>query len=275
MEGGLAAIVSHHLVNAGQLHVLTLPDASARQARVREWLERAGLSEDVFVQGIDLRGETTAFEAPQAGRIHRQLRYGRDDLTPPEYGCLLGHRRIWERLVDSSADWALVLEDDAKPLRSDWFDAVHHLAHLILRTHWRDRSWVVHLGRTPQAQRTMALRPVRWRSGQAEATGLGLVDPRLGGLWTTLAYAISRKAASRCLEHERSLPWQADDWSERLRLNTVDLLLAADPPIFAGSDDFPSQIEHHCIPVDGPPVDRLQRKALTIIYRLGLWAFYL
>ena len=275
MEGGLAAIVSQHLVNAGQLHVLTLPDASARQARVREWLERAGLSEDVFVQGIDLRGETTAFEAPQAGRIHRQLRYGRDDLTPPEYGCLLGHRRIWERLVDSSADWALVLEDDAKPLRSDWFDAVHHLAHLILRTHWRDRSWVVHLGRTPQAQRTMALRPVRWRSGQAEATGLGLVDPRLGGLWTTLAYAISRKAASRCLEHEQSLPWQADDWSERLRLNTVDLLLAADPPIFAGSDDFPSQIEHHCIPVDGPPVDRLQRKALTIIYRLGLGAFYL
>ena len=168
-----------------------------------------------------------------------------------------------------------MLEDDAKPLRSDWFDAVHHLAHLILRTHWRDRSWVVHLGRTPQAQRTMALRPVRWRSGQAEATGLGLVDPRLGGLWTTLAYAISRKAASRCLEHERSLPWQADDWSERLRLNTVDLLLAADPPIFAGSDDFPSQIEHHCIPVDGPPVDRLQRKALTIIYRLGLGAFYL
>ena len=275
MEGGLAAIVSQHLVNAGQLHVLTLPDASARQARVREWLERAGLSEEVFVQGIDLRGETTAFEAPQAGRIHRQLRYGRDDLTPPEYGCLLGHRRIWERLVDSSADWALVLEDDAKPLRSDWFDAVHHLAHLILRTHWRDRSWVVHLGRTPQAQRTMALRPVRWRSGQAEATGLGLVDPRLGGLWTTLAYAISRKAASRCLEHEQSLPWQADDWSERLRLNTVDLLLAADPPIFAGSDDFPSQIEHHCIPVDGPPVDRLQRKALTIIYRLGLGAFYL
>jgi GR25 family glycosyltransferase involved in LPS biosynthesis len=268
-------MASQHLVNAGQLHVLTLPDAIARQARVREWLDRAGLSQDVFVQGIDLRGETTAFEAPQAGRSHRQRRYGRDDLTPPEYGCLLGHRRIWERLVDSSADWALVLEDDAKPLRSDWFDAVHHLAHLILRTHWRDRSWVVHLGRTPQAQRTMALRPVRWRSGQAEATGLGLVDPRLGGLWTTLAYAISRKAASRCLEHERSLPWQADDWSERLRLNTVDLLLAADPPIFAGSDDFPSQIEHHCIPVDGPPVDRLQRKALTIIYRLGLGAFYL
>ncbi len=64
MEGRLAAMASQHLVNAGQLHVLTLPDAIPRQARVREWLDRAGLSQDVFVQGIDLRGETTAFEAP-------------------------------------------------------------------------------------------------------------------------------------------------------------------------------------------------------------------
>ena len=268
-------MASQHHVNPGQLHVLTLPGATARQARVREWLQRAGLSEYVFVQGIDLRGETTAFEAPQAGRSHRQRRYGRDDLTPPEYGCLLGHRRIWERLVESSADWALVLEDDAKPLRSDWFQAVHNLAHLILRTDWRDRAWVIHLGRTPQAQRTMALRPVCWRSAQGGATGLGLVDPRLGDVWTTLAYAISRQAARRCMEHERCLPWQADDWSQRLRANTVELLLGADPPIFAGYGDFPSQIEHHCSPVDGPPVDRLQRKSLTIIYRLGLGALHL
>lgn len=268
-------MASQYMANGAQLHVLTLPDATARQARVREWLERSGLPEDVFVQGIDLRRETNAFEAPRAGRIHRQRRYGRDDLTPPEYGCLLGHRRIWEQVVEASADWALVLEDDAKPLRSDWFQAVDHLAHLILQTHWRDRAWVIHLGRSPHSQRTMALRPVRWSPGQAQETGLGLVDPRLGDVWTTLAYAISRESARRCFEQERSLPWTADDWSQRLRSNTVDLLLAADPPIFAGFDDFPSQIEHHCLPVDAPPVNRLQRKVLTLSYRLGLGALHL
>jgi hypothetical protein len=268
-------MASQRLTNRGQVHVLTLPDAVARQARVCEWLRREGLSEDVFVRGMDLRGEATAFDAPRSGRIHRQLRYGHEDLTLPEYGCLLGHRRIWERLVDASANWALVLEDDAQPLGAGWFQTVDHLAHLILQTHWRDRAWAIHLGRSPHSQRTMALRPVRLRNGQSEAIGLGLVDPRLGDVWTTLAYAISREAARRCLEQERNLPWTADDWSQRLRANTVDLLLAADPPIFAGFDDFPSQIEHHCLPVDGPPVNRLQRKALTLIYRLGLGAIHL
>ena len=79
----MAVMASQYMANGAQLHVLTLPDATARQARVREWLERSGLPEDVFVQGIDLRRETNAFEAPRAGRIHRQRRYGRDDLTPP------------------------------------------------------------------------------------------------------------------------------------------------------------------------------------------------
>ena len=94
-------------------------------------------------------------------------------------------------------------------------------------------------------------------------------------VWTTLAYAISRESARRCFEQERSLPWLADDWSQRLRANTVDLLLAGDPAIFAGFGDFPSQIEHRCLPVHGPPVNRLQRKALTLIYRLGWGALHL
>lgn len=249
--------------------MLTLPEASQRQARVACWLNRARITTDVFVPGVDLRRPGVAFDAPVQGRLHRLRRYGCEELTAPEYGCLLGHRRIWQRLLDSQAPWALVLEDDATPFRDDWWPAVQQLATSLVASRFGDQAWVVHLSRTLHSQRTMALRPVRWRE-DAAVPPLGAVDLRLGDVWTTLAYLVSRAAALACLEREAALPWLADDWSQRLRQRTLDLLLAADPPLFMGFDDFPSQIQQRTGAVHGPQAQRFQRKLLTLAYRSGL-----
>jgi GR25 family glycosyltransferase involved in LPS biosynthesis len=262
-------VLSINTDRAGSLFVLTLADASERQARVRGWLAKSGLPCDVFVEGVDLRGADASFQAPVEGQIARWCRYGVNELSSPEYGCLLGHQRIWRKLTRVSSDWALVVEDDAVPCHDDWFPAMHQMVSAIECSRLRGSSWLLHLSRTPHSQCTMALRPIRWGNREYQRAPVGLVDPRLGDVWTTLAYVISRQAAQRLLERESALPFLADDWSQRLREQTLEVMLAAEPPLFAGFEDFPSQIQQRVGVVEGPPLRRLRRKMRTVAYRLG------
>ena len=91
---------------------------------------------------------------------------------------------------------------------------------------------------------------------------------RLGSLWTTTAYLISRRAAQRLLDWEEDLPWVADDWEQRQRLGTVDPLLAARTPLFQPSPACIGQISRRsgCLPVRR---HRLLRKGLTLACRAG------
>jgi len=252
--------------------VLTLADARERQERLMTWAAAGGLERSVFVEGVDLRSDGGAFQAPAEGEERRRLRYGRASLTPPEYGCLLGHRRIWARLEERGLAWALVLEDDARPTRGDWSAAVAALTQLLETSSLRHRPWVVHLAIDAHRRRTLALRPLAWRSAVPPGCpGLGAVDSRLGCLWTTTAYLISRAAARALLVDEASLPCLADDWEQRLQRGTVDPLLATRAPLFQPDQVLDTQIEQRT-ETPARPVDRPRRKLLTLAYRAGLMA---
>jgi GR25 family glycosyltransferase involved in LPS biosynthesis len=250
--------------------VLTLADAQHRQNQVLAWAGKAGLVDrGLFVEGVDLRAAAADFTGPATATAARMRRYGSEQLTPPEYGCLLGHRRIWERIAASQLDGALVLEDDAAPTADGWLEAVDGLAQQLRLSSLAERRWVVHLALEEHSRRTLALRPVRWRRASLPACPeLGEVDGRVGSLWTTTAYLISRRAAQQLLDRESDLPWVADDWEQRQRQGTVAPLLAARNPLFQPASACVGQISRRsgCLPV---PCNRLRRKGLTLAYRAG------
>jgi hypothetical protein len=252
--------------------VLTLDDARDRQERLLSWGAPSGLDCGSFISGVDLRGGPASFQAPVEGEQSRVRRYGKSQLAAAEYGCLLGHRQIWSLLLERDLDWGLVLEDDARPLRSDWSAAIEDLTTLLRASRLRFLPWVVHLAIEPHSRRTLALRPLTWRGPiPAGCPVLGAVDPRLGCLWTTTAYLISSQAAQLLLADEGTLPFAADDWDQRLRRGTVAPLLAARDPLFEADTGLESQIPCHNAPIP-EAVNRIQRKFLSLVYRSGLLA---
>lgn len=193
-----------------------------------------------------------------------QCRYGRDDLSQPEYGCLLSHHFIWKQLIESQFEWALVLEDDAVPLNPHWVSLVENLGTSLSGSSLARSPWMVHVGLNAKHFGPIWLRPIQWLTPPAPGSPrVGLVDPQLREVLTTLSYLISRQAAKQLLEKEQSLPVQADDWMARARNWGFPQLLASYQPLFGGSDDFDSQISERSVMV-------LRSLPFKIYYRL-MW----
>ena len=85
---------------------INMDDAADR----RDWFEaqalRLGLevSRVAAVAGRELPGETL-------DRLKASIRSG-TPLGPNEIGCFLSHRKAWEQVIASGAEWAFVAEDD-------------------------------------------------------------------------------------------------------------------------------------------------------------------
>lgn len=275
-----------------RLYVLTLPHAVDRQKSLLIWSEQHGLGKEIFFHGDPSAGDpstepdkqTSTGDPPPANPL-TQERYGRDRLQPPELGCQIGHRRIYERMLETACAWALILEDDVIPMDPDWPLTLNQLMARIDNSRLKDMAWVCHVGITPAVHRTLALRPVQWRRGPESAAlvegdgsgwaALGQLDPRIGQLWTTHAYLISSGAAKAILEREPAGTYVADDWSLRLKLGLINPMLATMKPLFAPNGSLPTQIPQRTefsSPSTGLALHyRVQRKLRTLFYQAGLW----
>lgn len=151
----------------------------ARLARVTEWYRDLGVTFERFpaVLGSAV-GEAERFLS---------LRFGRET-QDGTLGCALSHIGLWNRIANSDDEYALVLEDDAKPIapfpRDIWelgcprdFDVLYVNARMVPRT----------LTATPAEPAVLPL---------MEAMALRAPGQRGHG---TDGYFISRKGAARML----------------------------------------------------------------------------
>ncbi|MBT7525766.1 MAG: glycosyltransferase family 25 protein, partial [Rhodospirillales bacterium] len=102
-----------------RVFVINLPrDVDSKTAMVSR-LDAIGIVPE-FIEGVD--GATLDLEqSPFYDGAHRRRCYGRD-MTAGELGCLLAHRKIFEKMVDEGMAHAIVLEDDV--MFEDDFPAV-------------------------------------------------------------------------------------------------------------------------------------------------------
>ncbi len=120
----------------------------------------------------------------------------RGELIDTEIGCFLSHRRCWQALLDSSEQWALIMEDDVE---------LSSKAEIYLH----DESWIpedvsiVQLHTTHTKIRSRKIdKPIR---GERKLISQYWPPPM-----STLSYLINREAATLALELSEKLPAPVD-----------------------------------------------------------------
>lgn len=291
-EGSAAsAAVGRELVAAGRLRVITLPNARQRQESILRWCGLHGIGEEIFHTGcgplpLEPPSDPSLTSKPPTSNPLTRRRYGRDQLQLAERGCLRSHRTLYRSISSRNCSSALILEDDVEPRLDGWPELVDALIRTIERSALRHLPWVCHLGLSPDIHRRLSLRRVRWRDPIDRGVvvpGLGQLDPALGSIWTTHAYLISNRAATAILEREPPDTYVADDWAIRLERGLIGPMLASMEPIFSPNPRLASQIPSRTsfvpgiapLPSLGAQAEgmahRLNRKALTVLYRAGLY----
>lgn len=89
--------------------VVSLPEATDRRARMTKVLESLGLDFE-FVDAVDGRQFDVA-NHPNYNASKRLRNFGKH-LTGGDIGCILSHKKIYQRMVDGNIEQALVFEDD-------------------------------------------------------------------------------------------------------------------------------------------------------------------
>lgn len=77
------------------------------------YLRKKGLDAQISY-GVDGRALTPT-QLSQIYSVKRAIRIMKRELSPMEVGCALGHRKIYEKFLETGAEWALVLEEDSFP----------------------------------------------------------------------------------------------------------------------------------------------------------------
>jgi glycosyl transferase family 25 len=100
--------------------VINLPRDSARRESMRTRFDPLGV-DLTFIEAVDGAAMTPEQWSFYDGEKRRKY-FGRD-LKPGEIGCLLSHRKIFEKIVTENITVAVILEDDVIP-EPDFKDAI-------------------------------------------------------------------------------------------------------------------------------------------------------
>lgn len=90
---------------------INLSSAERRRASISAQMEQLGLQTQ-FVEAV--AGKDLTAEQKACYRASRTRRYYNYELTPNEQACVLSHRKALGEFLQSGAEYAVVLEDDAE-----------------------------------------------------------------------------------------------------------------------------------------------------------------
>lgn len=237
--------------------VITLEHAEERRASISKRLRELGIPFE-FHPGVDGR-RIDLLSHPGYSKWKRRMSFGRD-LSQGEFGCILAHRSVYERIVADGIRMAVVLEDDAI-LRDELPGVLDALTRYpekwdIVRFLGREKNY--------RASRTIAALP-------GVANHLARPHGMPGG---TYGYVISNHAARRLLLKLESswLPIDTLHGTSWLTgLNTVSVV----PSPVLPNDEIPS-----CIDEQDSSLRRDKSVSLSgwrrVIYPLtcGAWKTY-
>lgn len=205
--------------------VITLEHSEERRKTISSRLDELKIPFE-FHPGVDGR-RIDLLTHPGYSRSKRRMFFGRD-LSQGEFGCILAHKSVYERILAENIQVALVLEDDA--ILRDELPAVLN-ALLRLKNHW---DIVRFLGRKKnlRASRTTALLPGT-KNHLARPHGMP------GGAY---GYVINHRGAKQLLSMMES-NWLPIDTLHGVSWHTKLQTLSVVPSPVLPNDDVPSCID--------------------------------
>ena len=197
---------------------INLPRAAERRESLTRQAERLGIRIDMVpaVAGTELPEDTTTCGYD---KITRRKAFS-NDLLPNEIACALSHRKALRTFLDSGADYAVVLEDDAL-LSENFNEGLHELFHHL-------SGWQVAKLFTADG-RLFPLLP--------QKTG-GCIEPVFPKKlpWVAVGYLYSRAAAQTVYEKLGRFWLPADAQIGRILLDEVIPTIGVSPSLVVSAD---------------------------------------
>lgn len=228
--------------NLNMLPLIIGLDAGYRGSVLEAQLRTQGI-EPLRVPGVlleDLPGADHMYADQAVARILL-----RRNLTAGEIGCALAHRGAYRRLLSSSADFALVFEDDARLQDELPMEEIRsHMASSsprVILLDWNP-GWTIVSGRKPP------------KSSSVYSTSLAPIDAR--------AYVLNRAAAELLMQNESPINYVAD-WPAQVS-GRIGFSITYPRPVRADWN-VPSTLEEDRQSQGITQLDRKWKKALRIV----------
>lgn len=176
--------------------VLSLPDCYERRSRISKSLYRLGLSFE-FVDAIDGRNGLPKEYENQIDRL-KTIKAGRI-MCDAEFACSLSHISIYRRIVEEKIEYALILEDDVKPLPSlIKYLSGRYFEDAELTQLYYDKAYVRRKGAKSLFDNYTS----------------HLCSPKMN-IYRTCSYVISRRAAEHFIKNDLPVT-QVADWPDSI-----------------------------------------------------------
>lgn len=210
-------------------YVINLPRAADRRQFMEAQLANSSLDWE-FVEGVEGRSLSSNERSSLVDQtaVERWPTW----LTPGAIGCILSHKRVYERVAADKSNVALVLEDDALVsgdlvgLTSEI--AVHMRLDDVVLLYFRSfRPCRLHRANTTRVGDFKLFRPA---------------DPDQP--ISALAYLVGREAATKMAELIAPVRWAADKWSEYVNAGAVGSLRCVLPRPVIQAPTISSTIGH-------------------------------
>jgi glycosyl transferase, family 25 len=195
-------------------YVINLARAVDRRRMIEREVLAAGLEYE-FVEGVEGRALSQEQRAELVDRAE-VARYP-NWLTPGAVGCILSHRRVYERVADANAGPALVLEDDGR-LQADLGTLSERLG-----THVAPDEVLL--------LNVRSFEPLRLsEAGGVSIGGYRILRPvDLRQPVSTLAYIVGQQAAAQMRDAIVPVRWAADSWGEYVERGLIGSLRCVIP----------------------------------------------
>lgn len=239
-------------------YVINLARSVERRAHMTAQLAKAELTYE-FVDAIDAR---TLSSAEWAELVDKETLKRRPPWLPPgAVGCALSHLRTYEKILASSHDVVLVLEDDVvlPPMLGDLIASV--VPHM-----WGAEVVLLYF----QSFRDKGICEFSLRDATVCGDGKHkiLYPMDLRPLATTSGYLITREAASRLAQVILPVRVAADGWAEFYEYGALAAVRCVLPRVLSVRHGFRSTLDHA-----GPPRSVRARTA-EFVARDRIFPFY-
>ncbi|OAA26595.1 hypothetical protein AT15_06460 [Kosmotoga arenicorallina S304] len=169
--------------------------------------------EFIMIEAID-GSKLTAKEYFEKIRCHFFKKY--DLMTVGEVGCSLSHMKAYEKLCNSSHDYALIIEDDIIGKDED-IEKIKKTAPKVIESFGDNLLWLVGAGRGNRLKKYVYCK-------NTDLENVYFVHKLSRKYITgTFSYIVTRKAAKSILENQKLCLTLADRWNEILSKETVVL----------------------------------------------------
>ncbi|PJE35103.1 glycosyl transferase family 25 [Pseudooceanicola lipolyticus] len=228
-------------------YIIHMSSSTARRANAEQLLQDLPAAE--LVEAVDGRDPAQlAGMAVHSGDLHAPAYPFA--LRPPEIGVFLSHRRCWQKLVESGADFALIAEDDLAVSPDGLARAL-----ALVAAHGRPDMYI----RLPVKDRERAGRVL------ARDAEMRLLLPRVIGL-QCICQVVGRDAAARLLAATAAIDRPVDTllqmhWVTGQPVHTI---------LPNGNREVAAQIGGSTIQAR-PSGGRLSREIKRALYRAQLW----